>query len=1554
MAASRVAFFQSTNGGGTPATTAAYGVTPSIGDLVVVDVVTNSAATVCTAISGGGVATWTKVGTEVTSTSGFLVSTVRFMGVVTSTASTTITPTYTASPSDSKIDGVIVTDVALRPNVAWSVDADHSTKITTAATAMAGFALTSTGTNGVEVAQWVPQNTGAAGATAGWTYNVDTVWTNVVATRLITATGSIGAPAASQSPSGSYARRLTIFQAAASGTTQTAAATTAGAGAVTVDGRADRVAAASVGGAGTMSAAASQGVAAQAVVAGGGAVSAAALRGQPSGAMVTGAGSTSATATRVQLAQAAVVGAGQMQAIAGSQAAATVTGAGATSASASQGFTAQATVSGSGVASAGPRQGFAAAATIAGAGVMLAGASRGQPAGVAVIGAGAMTALATRVHNVRATVAGTGSVTASGTQTRVVATGVSGVGRMTATATVLSLLNASLWVVDRSTGSLTPLPHWVKLNASPIRNSPGAINVEYPVRGRGFDLLRAGTLGDGTDVEVELWLGGSRTGARRALLMQTDGEDLDGRTTWTFSGMFLERLLAEGIIGPQAPPAGSDKVDLVFTNATVGTIVATILHQCQSRGALTAITRDWTTSVDSGGVAWSTPISITFAPKTTILAVLQRLAGYGLCEFAVTAGRVLQIWRPEGRGVDRSVANEPPMFRHRRVLSASRRHSVLDSYTAALGVGKDGAYAWATDPTAEARYGRRREAGVDVGELSDTGSVQAAAQRQLAADAPGQTELVYELAFGVGDPVPGRGFDVGDWVPCDTQQTRVRNRVVQWTLTLDRVRGASGSATMNDLLADRRQRLQSQLDAVTSGAVVIGTSNPPDGPDTVAPSAPTGVNASSLAYGDGAGGTLASVLVGWAQVSTNPGPPPIATDDVAGYKLEYSYSATAPGVWNLGKDVEGGASTTTSFGELQTGAQVSLRVKAYDRTGNTSAPSSAFILTTETDDTAPPVPSTPILAARVNIFSAEHDGRGAAGEVMPLDTRDIEVHLSAASGFTANRPLLPDGRLDVKASTTYYDRIPPGGGIMPVTGRPYGAATFVVFVAVDSTNNASGQSAQASATPSQVLNADIFDGAVGTSKLGLLVVKTANIDNAAVNAAQIGTVNAGSIITGTMSALLTLSGLIRTDVSPNRRMEIDGNGWHSYTASNVLWADLNVATQTMLVTGTYQTAMSGQRLVLNPGGTKPDAIRVFPSGGGGYGQIMARTAPADGSAAILIDGGVGASTTTARGRLGAYKGEAFVSFVAGDDSGDGAGGYSRTAVSCNNIGVNIWAQNSVAFDKYSGNDFLEGSHAFIYWTPGSSSDYAPGFGASTPNSMVKLDAGRVLATTSDGAAFVPVKGTVFEQASTAETKTDIVDIRQVMSPLDRIRAARAKAWKYIDEVAEQGDDAPIRFGPIAEDLPVELVHMSPKADGSGMEPSVDLGSLGGTTWGALNQIIDQQIVATSAVAVLPANQLQLAGIFKPGESVEVAVTWDSAPPAAPTGGLAQISSAFIWAGKVTAWVKTGSCTSTGCRVVFKNISTSTVVVSNTNDLTRVVATVTGLGLYSPPYVPPGA
>lgn len=971
-------------------------------------------------------------------------------------------------------------------------------------------------------------------------------------------------------------------------------------------------------------------------------------------------------------------------------------------------------------------------------------------------------------------------------------------------------LNLSLWAVNRSTGALSPLPDYQSLTVSPVPNAPGAVKVVYPSTGTNYNLLHNNVDSD-CDLEVEIWLSGSNTSPLRGYLQETSVDDTAEPPVATFSGSFLEIRMAEAVVFPQVAPLGNDKLEAQFSAATAGAIMATFLSQAQARGSLTDITKDFTGTTDSRGVAWPSVVTAKFSPSTTYQSVLDTLVKLGLCEWWISADHVLHLVVSGGRGADRTTGPKPVILRRgRNISTAPRKHSVRASATTVLAAGSQGVYQSASDASALSRRGRRIEVSASATNISDTSAVLGFAQTELAAVSPGLMEVTHGLGFLPGEPRPGLGFGLGDWIFSDINGTLSRLRVSQWTLTVGGSSDATpdGSVTLNDLTSDAVTALQRKLANMANGSTVVGTST--STADTSTPTPPTSLTAASVAYIDGTLGARAAVTVGWTPPTTNVDGTTL--NDLAGYNVQYAL-ATSPTVWNAGITVSNGSAIGGTFA-APAGVTIAIQVDAFDQSGNTSAWSASLPHTTANDVTAPSVTSTPVMSDFLGTVRTTWDGLTSTGIDMNTAAPDfdhVDVHLSTGSLFTPSTATLV-GRLF-------------GRGTYTVADLPYGVAQFGRLVAVDGSGNQSGPSTQASATPSQVGTGDVGDGAISTAK----------IQNLAVTDAQIGSASVGKLTTGVFTADMTLSGSIKTATSGNR-VEIDSAGVRLYNGTNVV-VNLKTSDGSALVVGEFRTSLSGQRIVFNPGGALADTMNFYPSAAGDFARIMARTAPLDGTAAILIDGG--AANGTGRGRVGAYKSEAFISYVSNDAGGDTTAGFSRTAVSCNSDNVVAWAQSQFLWSKYSGSSVVSASTLRLTFADGDTSSNQPVIGSPSAGTAVKFDGGFVLVTNSTGDSFAGIKANGFVVSSGQDTKTDIEPLDESVDALAAVRAAKGRRYRYRSDVARHGSQARHRVGVLAEEMPEDLVTSTPAADGSGTEKSLNLADWLGLAHTAIGQHADE-------------------------------------------------------------------------------------------------------------------
>lgn len=711
---------------------------------------------------------------------------------------------------------------------------------------------------------------------------------------------------------------------------------------------------------------------------------------------------------------------------------------------------------------------------------------------------------------------------------------------------------------------------------------------------------------------------------------------------------------------------------------------------------------------------------------------------------------------------------------------------------------------------------------------------------------------------------------------------------------------------------------------------------------------------------------------------------PTAAQDVAGYDVRYAYLGLEqvggiPSSDPFPEDErfyypatppQGTSATEYSFGGVEGGSRLRIEVRAFDRAGNYGA-WATISHDTAVDATPPPVPSPPTgLKTWFRTLDVPWDGLGSEGEPMPIDFSHVRVWVGQGADITVPTtpgPLDPTA-FDPLATGAQYVANLYAGGTWNVPDLPIGVGYYAALQSVDYTGNPSARSdVVGPVTAEQLFPDDLRDGIINhPDKIAFQVVDTQHIVNAAiVNAliadatiefAKIASVSAGSIVTGTLNATVTVTGTLATSLNPGHsRLLFSAAGLQLYrttgASTSVLVGEWRTSDGSMLVTGTLRSALSGERIHIDPEGS----LRFYPPSGTNFSQITNRAGeavwrgPLDGSqrsGRVNVNMlGVGINFSHENNLLESIRSE-FVLFdrrmrmTAPFIALEVDERYSSPTGGSPNGGRRIqfsWLDSNGDFVSRSGLSYgIDGS------------DYGGFYGNDTGWKLSRNGDGHGRFTVTDGVLgnYGVAQSDGWETPSSGEVKTDIEDARAILDPLQTIGDARAVKFRTVFNPTD-----PPKIGVIAEELP-EVLHRPMSGPSGEQIAGIELGSMIGVLWGAFGQVLDQQIVSTSAVAVLQRSQLPPGGIFAPGESREVAVTWESTPPAAPTGGFAQINSAFIWAGKVTAWIKTGSTTETGCTVVFKNISNSTVVVNETVDNLRISATAIGLGLFTPPYVPP--
>ena len=229
--------------------------------------------------------------------------------------------------------------------------------------------------------------------------------------------------------------------------------------------------------------------------------------------------------------------------------------------------------------------------------------------------------------------------------------------------------------------------------------------------------------------------------------------------------------------------------------------------------------------------------------------------------------------------------------------------------------------------------------------------------------------------------------------------------------------------------------------------------------DTTPPGVPTGLSATITTTADA---VSTSALVSWNAV---------ADSDLDGYKLRYRKAGdTNWSSLSVGKDV-----TTTVINALTPYVNYEFQIASFDYSANNSA-YSATATGTGAANAAPSTPAAPTVASNTMQIQVVPTGTKAAGGAMEADVSYYRVYASTTSGFT---PSSANMLGEIQAGPAMAGTFP-----IPATGGATSTQTwYVKIIAVDTTDQASPESAQVAATPGLIGTTNIVDAAITNAKI---------------------------------------------------------------------------------------------------------------------------------------------------------------------------------------------------------------------------------------------------------------------------------------------------------------------------------------------------------------------------------------------------------------------------------------------------------------------------------------
>lgn len=617
---------------------------------------------------------------------------------------------------------------------------------------------------------------------------------------------------------------------------------------------------------------------------------------------------------------------------------------------------------------------------------------------------------------------------------------------------------------------LGPLPAPLAVDASYVLNDTGALSFQYAL-----DAPLSGFLGQALEIVTETSTDDGVTWTEPPngrFLYLNDARDpikLDAYQADCPSYIFR---LTKAVVPFTSLDSNGQRV---FTNATPGQILNTLFSEAQSRGAMSGMSWTFGAVNDSSGTAWAGSSSQTlgFSPGQNFYEILTGLADAGLIDFR-TNGREIQVYNADattGMGVDRSIGSNPVTLRPGQGLTeAPFRRTWAGLADTAYTQGDGTSTLIRTNGSAVTPWGRQ-ETFVTAAGATTAGTLQVIADGALALTDNVRVERTFGLTFASAVFHPFAHYGVGEYVfgVSDGLTPAERLRVRQITLSRDGDGVSGGNTVLNDRFVEADIRQQRALSKLTAGATQGGSGGSPIGNDILPPAAVGTLTSSSSAYLDALGDVKATMVLDWADVTTNSDGTPIT--DLDHYEVHRRRSGDV--TWTKIAEVNASQWADSPY---EPNEAWEFRVCAVDGVYNRGAFSPTKAQTTAADAVGPVAPSTPVVTSTVTTagtLTAIWNGLNSVGGAMDPDTDYVEVHVSTSSGFTAT-----------KGAVTAKGRIPKGGGQLTVTGLIEGTTYYVRFLPVDTSNNGGTQSAQFA-----IIAAKRTDGAVPSSPPANVVLR---------------------------------------------------------------------------------------------------------------------------------------------------------------------------------------------------------------------------------------------------------------------------------------------------------------------------------------------------------------------------------------------------------------------------------------------------------------------------------
>lgn len=534
-------------------------------------------------------------------------------------------------------------------------------------------------------------------------------------------------------------------------------------------------------------------------------------------------------------------------------------------------------------------------------------------------------------------------------------------------------------------GFLTP-SSW---SASVQHNDAGTLSMTYPRVALNGGILQRG-LEQGLEIGMEVathdaWVEPYNC---RFLLVSRSRDAKDSTDTVTLNCMTWIWLTKKILnLNMSALLTDTDnKGKRPFYSATSGMIVHTLLDENRRRGgAATVMPAGFNSSRDTNGDTWAYKMTLYYDAGVDLYTVIDNLSANGMCDWR-TDGRMLKMWNADSTALCRDLSASVRIPLATGLLESPEEETIEGLAGNILVRGDNDLVFTQENKTAPSPWGKW-ELYSSQGGVSNKDTAQLLMQTQLASAARVRGQYTRQILTTGIEHLPLVDYRPGDWITAPTVNHGEKVRVQRVELSSRNDGGVKCALMLNDRLYDAQTRQAKRIQGITGGAVAGGASGATPAPekDHRIPMAPAGLVVQTDAYIDANGYARGLATAQWAEVTQATNHTSI---EIASYRVEWRPNIAGEAWRSAGVTTD----TTLSWGNLDCGTTIQVRVRAVptysDKLGDWSA---VAVVDVAQDVTPPSVPSMPVLASELGVVTIHWDGRTATGTHMEPDFDHIEV-----------------------------------------------------------------------------------------------------------------------------------------------------------------------------------------------------------------------------------------------------------------------------------------------------------------------------------------------------------------------------------------------------------------------------------------------------------------------------------------------------------------------------------------------------------------------------------